>query len=58
NDSGAAASDPYSQWASAYGQWPTMNPYDNSTSNNNSSSSTDASAMSQMDPAWVAYYQS
>ncbi|CAF3047916.1 unnamed protein product [Rotaria socialis] len=55
---GAAASDPYSQWASAYGQWPAMNPYENSTSNNNSSSSTDASAMSQMDPAWVAYYQS
>ncbi len=36
-----------------------MNPYDNGTSNNNSSSSaTDASGMSQMDPAWLAYYQS
>ncbi|CAF3795929.1 unnamed protein product [Rotaria sp. Silwood1] len=55
---GANASDPYSQWANAYGQWPQMNPYDNSTSTNNSSSTTDASGMPQMDPAWLAYYQS
>ncbi|CAF1451631.1 unnamed protein product [Adineta steineri] len=54
----AAALDPYSQWASAYGQWPTMNPYDTNATNNNSSAATDASAMSQMDPAWLAYYQS
>ena len=56
---GAGANDPYSQWANAYGQWPQINPYDNGTSNNNSSTgSTDASGMSQMDPAWLAYYQS
>lgn len=55
---GAAANDPYNQWANAYGQWPPMNPYDNSTSNNNSSSTADTSGMPQMDPAWLAYYQS
>jgi hypothetical protein len=36
-----------------------VNAYDNSTSsNNNNSSATDPSGMSQMDPAWLAYYQS
>lgn len=55
---GAASTDPYSQWANAYGQWPQANPYDNSTTSNNSSSTTDASGMSSMDPAWLAYYQS
>ncbi|CAF0953418.1 unnamed protein product [Rotaria sordida] len=55
---GTNANDPYSQWANAYGQWPQMNPYDNSTSNNNSSSTTDTTGMPHMDPAWLAYYQS
>ncbi len=37
-----------------------VNSYTNSTSNNNNSSAaaTDPSAMGQMDPAWLAYYQS
>jgi hypothetical protein len=36
-----------------------VNPYDNGTSTNNSSSGgADASGMAQMDPTWLAYYQS
>ena len=40
-----------------------VNSYDNNTSNNNNASSSaatpnNASAMGQMDPAWLAYYQS
>jgi hypothetical protein len=31
---------------------------DNTSKSNNSSSGTDSSAMGQMDPAWLAYYQS
>ncbi|CAF1094673.1 unnamed protein product [Adineta ricciae] len=54
---GAAGTDPYSLWASAYGQWAQANPYDTSGTDGKSSS-TDASAMAQMDPAWLAYYQS
>jgi len=51
--------DPYSQWASAYGQWPQPNSYgDNTPKPADSSSAADPSAMGQMDPAWLAYYQS
>ncbi|CAF2398497.1 unnamed protein product [Rotaria sp. Silwood2] len=52
--------DPYSQWANAYGQWPQLNSYDQSTSkndNNSPASKTTASDMTQMDPTWLAYYQ-
>ena len=35
-----------------------MNPYDTSGANSKSSSSGNAAAMAQMDPAWLAYYQS
>lgn len=76
DSSAAAASDPYSLWASAYGQWPqgskkpfcghprhcfhciSGNPYDTSASGAAGASGADASAASQMDPAWMAYYQS
>ncbi|CAF3358341.1 unnamed protein product [Rotaria socialis] len=58
--------DPYSQLASTYGQWPQFNSYDQSSlqNNNNASASAVAAAaagtpdMGQMDPAWLAYYQS
>ncbi|UJR36796.1 hypothetical protein I4U23_029510 [Adineta vaga] len=57
---GANNTDPYSQWANTYGQWPQMNPYDQNSSNNNndSSAANNSSAMAGMDPAWAAYYQS
>ncbi|CAF0780159.1 unnamed protein product [Rotaria sordida] len=53
------SNDPYSQWVNAYGQWPQLNSYDQSTSNNNNSSAskTAASDMGQIDPMWLAYYQ-
>ncbi|CAF1131790.1 unnamed protein product [Adineta steineri] len=58
---GSNNGDPYNQWANAYGQWPQANSYDQSSSNNNDSSAAAANnpaGMGQMDPAWLAYYQS
>ncbi|UJR09354.1 hypothetical protein I4U23_013598 [Adineta vaga] len=55
---GSAATDPYSLWASTYGQWAQMNPYDANTTDSKSLSTTNGSEMQQMDPAWLAYYQS
>jgi len=38
---------------------PSVNSYsDNTSKSNNSSAAADPSAMGQMDPAWLAYYQS
>ncbi|CAF1487448.1 unnamed protein product [Adineta ricciae] len=56
---GANNNDPYSQWSNAFGQWPQMNAYDQSSSTNSgdSSSTNNSSAMAGMDPAWIAYYQ-
>ncbi|CAF0912667.1 unnamed protein product [Rotaria sp. Silwood1] len=54
------SNDPYSQWANVYGQWPQLNSYNQSASNNNDNSSTSKTAgsdMGQMDPTWLAYYQ-
>jgi hypothetical protein len=71
---GANANDPYSHWASAYGQWPQSTTTINEenflssfffhlvnpydNSTPTNSSSTAGADASGMDPAWLAYYQS
>ncbi|CAF3967803.1 unnamed protein product [Rotaria magnacalcarata] len=62
---GNNSNDPYSQLASTYGQWPQFNSYDQSSLQNNNNApavaaaaATGAPDMGQMDPAWLAYYQS
>jgi far upstream element-binding protein len=47
----ASSTDPYSQWAAAYAQWPQV------AAGANGANPADPSA-AMMDPAWLAYYQS
>lgn len=54
-NNGANSADPYSNWANYSQQWSQFNSYGDGTSKTDANA--DPSAMGQMDPAWVAYYQ-